>query len=108
VLKEGGERLAVAECGSKLGWELRFLVPIPGTPIGSGILILFLIPEILVDFFLKFWCLESQKIGILPAIRLRRNSLLVIVASLNWFQSMYNDLILMVHKLAAPLQQQQI
>jgi hypothetical protein len=47
-----------------LGWEFQFLVPISGTPIVSGILILFLIPKIPVGFFLKFRCLESQKIGI--------------------------------------------
>jgi hypothetical protein len=35
-----------------LGWEFQFLVPISGTPIGSGIQILFLILDIPVDFFL--------------------------------------------------------
>ncbi len=35
----------------RLGWELRFLVPISGTPIGSGILIQFTIPRIPVKFF---------------------------------------------------------
>jgi hypothetical protein len=60
--------------------------------------------------FLKFWCLESQKIGIPiwdirnSGICLRRNSVPLIVANLYWLQSMYNDLILMVHKLVAPLQ----
>jgi hypothetical protein len=34
----------------RLGWEFQFLVPISGTPIGSGILIPFLIPEIPVGF----------------------------------------------------------
>jgi hypothetical protein len=39
-----------------LGWEFQFLVPIPGTPIGSEILILFSIPEIPVGFFFEFRC----------------------------------------------------
>jgi hypothetical protein len=37
----------------KLGWEFRFLVPISGTPIVSGIPILFLIPKIPVGFFFE-------------------------------------------------------
>ncbi len=37
----------------KLGWDFQFLVPISGTPIGSGILILFLIPEITAGFFFE-------------------------------------------------------
>jgi hypothetical protein len=36
-----------------LGWEFRFLVPIPGTPIRSGISIPFLIPEIPVGYFFE-------------------------------------------------------
>ncbi len=36
-----------------LGWEFQFLVPISGTPIGSGIPIPFLIPKIPVRFFLN-------------------------------------------------------
>ncbi len=40
-----------------LGWEFRFLVPISGTPIRSGIPIPFLIPKIPVGIFLfKFRC----------------------------------------------------
>jgi hypothetical protein len=35
----------------KLGWEFRFLVPISGTPIVSGIPIPFSIPKIPVGFF---------------------------------------------------------
>ncbi len=35
---------------------------------------------------------------------LRRNSVHLIVANLYWLQSMYNDIILIVHKLVAPLQ----
>ncbi len=51
--------------GWRLGWEVQFSVPISGTPIASGILILYLIPKILVGFFFsKFRCLESQNIGI--------------------------------------------
>ncbi len=42
----------------------------------------------------------------IPVICLRRNSLCLIVANFYWLQSMYNDLILMVHKLTAPLQHQ--
>jgi hypothetical protein len=37
--------------GSLLGWEFQFLAPISGTPIGSSIPILFLIPKIPVEFF---------------------------------------------------------
>ncbi len=36
-----------------LGWEFRFLVPISGTPIVSGILIPFSIPKIPVGIFFK-------------------------------------------------------
>ncbi len=36
-----------------LGWEFQFLVPISGTPIGSRILIPFLIPDIPVRIFLN-------------------------------------------------------
>ncbi len=39
--------------GWKLGWEFQFSVPISGTPIRSGIPILFLIPKIPVDFFFE-------------------------------------------------------
>ncbi len=42
----------------------------------------------------------------IPVICLHRNSVHLIVANLYWLQSMYNDLILMVHKLVAPLQHQ--
>jgi hypothetical protein len=38
---------------SVLGWEFQFLVPISGTPFGSGILIPFLIPKIPVGFFFE-------------------------------------------------------
>ncbi len=51
---------------------------------------------------LKF---RFAKFGIL-VICLRRNSLCLIIANLYWHQSMYNNSILMVHKLAAPLQHQ--
>ncbi len=99
--------------GNRLGWEFQFLVLIPGTPIRSRFLILFLIPEILVRFFFwnsDFWKVKKlefrfAKFGV-PVICLRRNSLCLIVAILYWLQSMYNDLISMVHKLAAPLQYQ--
>ncbi len=44
-------------CGKfRLGWESQFLVPISGTPIGSGILILFLLPKIPAFFFFEFRC----------------------------------------------------
>jgi hypothetical protein len=36
--------------GNRLGWEFQFLVPISGTPIGSGIPIVFSIPVIPVGF----------------------------------------------------------
>ncbi len=36
-----------------LCWEFQFLVPISGTPIGGGILILFTIPKIPVGFFFE-------------------------------------------------------
>ncbi len=38
---------------SVLGSEFRFSVPISGTPIGSGMPITFLIPEIPVGFFFE-------------------------------------------------------
>ncbi len=47
---------------ARLGWEFRFLLPISGTPIGSGIPIPFLIPEILVGFFLEFCCWKIDKL----------------------------------------------
>jgi hypothetical protein len=37
----------------QLGWEFRFLVPISGTPIVSGIPIPFSIPKIPVGFFFE-------------------------------------------------------
>ncbi len=96
-----------------LGWEFQFLVPISGTPIVSGIPIPFSIPKIPAGFF--FWNSDVWRvrklefrfaiIGI-PVISLRRNSVRLIVANLYWLQSMYNDLILIVHKLVAPLQHQ--
>ncbi len=44
-----------------LGWEFQFLVPISGTPIGSGIPIPFLIAEIPVGFFFEFRCWKIDK-----------------------------------------------
>jgi hypothetical protein len=43
-----------------LGWKFQFLVPISGTPIVSGILILFSILEILVVFFEILMSGESE------------------------------------------------
>ena len=54
----------------QLGWEFRFLVPISGTPIGSGIPILFQIPGILVRFYFKILLLKSHPIGI-PICKIR-------------------------------------
>ncbi len=61
-------------------------------------------------FFSKFLFLESQKIGI-PICDFRnsgnflhRNSVHLVVTNLYRLQSMYNDLILLVHKLVAQLQ----
>ncbi len=97
-----------------LGWEFWFLVLISGTPIVSGIPIPFLIPKILVGknvfWNSNVWRVRKSEfrfviLGI-PVICLRRNSVHLIVANLYWLQSMYNDLILMVHKLVAPLQHQ--
>jgi hypothetical protein len=48
---------------------------------------------------------QFAKFGI-PVVCLHRNLLRLIVANLYCLQSMHNDLILMVHKLAAPLQHQ--
>ncbi len=42
----------------------------------------------------------------IQVISLRKNSVHLIVANLYWLLSMYNDLILIVHKLVAPLQHQ--
>ncbi len=47
-----------------LGWEFQFLVPISGTPIGSGISIPFSIPKIPVGFFFQIPLLKNQEIGI--------------------------------------------
>jgi hypothetical protein len=44
---------------AKLGWEFQFLVPISGTPIGSGIPILFLVPKIPVGFFFQIPLLKN-------------------------------------------------
>jgi hypothetical protein len=41
----------VAVCLLELGWEFQFLVPISGNPIGRGIPIPFLFPEIPVGNF---------------------------------------------------------
>ncbi len=63
----------------EFGWESQFLVMISGTPFGSGILILFLIPEIpVVKLFLNS-TVKNRQIGILiPKLgilkKLRRNS----------------------------------
>jgi hypothetical protein len=43
---------------------IPILVPIPGTSIGSGILILLLILEILVGFFFRISLLKNPQIGI--------------------------------------------
>jgi hypothetical protein len=54
-----------------LEWEFQFLVPISGTPIGSGILILFSVPNILVGFFFRMWLLKSHQIEIpVPKFRI--------------------------------------
>jgi hypothetical protein len=44
----------VVSYGYGLGWEFQFLVPISGTPIGSGIPIPYSIPEILFGHFFSF------------------------------------------------------
>ncbi len=44
-----------------LGWEFQFSVPISGTPVGSRFPILFLIPDIPVDFFFEFCCWKVIK-----------------------------------------------
>jgi hypothetical protein len=44
-----------------LGWEFQFLVPISGTPIGSGIPIPFLIPKIPVGFFFSNSAVEKSR-----------------------------------------------
>jgi hypothetical protein len=54
----------VVEQGSGLGWEFQFLVPISGTPIGSRILIPFLIPKIPVGNFFRIPLLKNREIGI--------------------------------------------
>ncbi len=48
----GGTGVGVVDV--TLGWELQFFVPIPKTPIGSRIPILFLILNILGGFFSEF------------------------------------------------------
>jgi hypothetical protein len=50
-------RVASDDNGAGLGWEFRVLVPISGTPIGSGIPDPFPIPKIPVGkFLIKFRC----------------------------------------------------
>jgi hypothetical protein len=44
-----------------LGWEFQFLVPISGTPIGSRILLPFLIPKILVGKFFSNSAVEKLR-----------------------------------------------
>ncbi len=44
-----------------LDWEFQFSVPISGTPIGSGILIPFLIPKIPVGFFFQNSTVEKLR-----------------------------------------------
>jgi hypothetical protein len=67
-----------------LGWEFQFLVPISGTPIGSRIPILFLIPKILVrNFFLNFTVEKSRNLNsdskIWNSKKKRRNSIHLIL-----------------------------
>ncbi len=68
-----------------LGWEFQFLVPISGTPIGSGIPILFPIPDIPVRFFFWILLLKIHQIGIpipkfdFPNFGLHRNSIHLIL-----------------------------
>ncbi len=45
----------------QLGWEFQFLVPISGTPIRSGIPILFLIPKIPVGVFFSNSAVEKSR-----------------------------------------------
>ena len=44
-----------------LGWEFQFLVPISGTPIGSGIPIPFSIPKITVGKFFSNSAVEKSR-----------------------------------------------
>jgi hypothetical protein len=48
--------LCLSKGTKQLGWEFRFLVPISGTLIGSGIPIPFSIPKISDGFFFEFRC----------------------------------------------------
>jgi hypothetical protein len=52
IVTLGGVQVPMLE----LGWEFQFLLPISGTPIGSGIPIPFSIPMIPVGFFFEFRC----------------------------------------------------
>ncbi len=60
-----GNLMNVLHRPENLGLEFQFLVPISGTPIRSGIPILFSIPKIPVRFFFRIPLLKNQKIGIL-------------------------------------------
>ncbi len=82
-------------------------------PIVSGIPIPFSIPDIPVGII--FWNSDVWRVKKLEfqfaifrilATCLRRNSLRLNVTNLYWLQSMYNDLILMVHKFVASSQHQ--
>jgi hypothetical protein len=64
LLSQHHQELAIADLlpyAPRLGWEFGFLVPISGTPIGSGIPIPFLIPVILAELFLEFRCSKIVK-----------------------------------------------
>ncbi len=89
-------------------------IPIFGSDFwDSWIPILFPIPDVLSEIYFwnsDFWKVRKSKFWFaklwIPVICRRRNSLHLIIANLYWFQSMYNNSILMVHKLATPLQHQ--
>jgi hypothetical protein len=57
----GNQKIICPAVIKGLGWEFQFLVPISGTPSGSGILILFLIPKILVGIFFMNSAVEKSR-----------------------------------------------
>ncbi len=99
---------AIVESGLWLGWEFRFLIPHCKRNSNSVFdskdsgRFVFWNSDVWRDRKSEFW---FAIFGI-PVISLRRNSVHLILANLYWLQSMYNDLILIVHKLVAPLQHQ--
>ncbi len=60
-LRSGSMPWVQASSPPRLGWEFQFLAQISGTPIGSGILIPFLIPKIPVEKYFSNSAVENSR-----------------------------------------------